>query len=179
MGDPIPEYGPSEDLLLRILRSYFYEDPYRFDPPPGSDAPNIGTLIPDDTRFPYILVRRDRRSGGQNITARNEKFIQSMVVTFETFCQGIEGDNDNTLIQEAIRHAVLTAVDGQAGWPDLGYLNRAAVWSQPARVSDHATSTGVVQYASLPQNVVRYESIYQMLVRPVEAHGTKNRFLRY
>ena len=69
-------------------------------------------------------------------------------------------------------------MDRQDGYPDLGYLNHMNLWSQAARVSDYATSTGVVQYASLPNGVVRYESIYQFIVRPVERGMTDNPFLR-
>lgn len=176
----IPEFGPPEDLLLRVLRKYFYGDPDQIEPGPGSEGmPYIGTLMPDDWVFPFLLVRRDKRSGSQNIQVKDQRHSMSAVATFETFCQGIEADTENTHLQEAVRHALYSAIAEQAGWPDLGYLNYVNTWSQPARVSDYATSTGVVQYASLPGNVVRYESIYQFIMRPVERGLTGNPYLNY
>lgn len=177
---PIPEFGPSEDLLLRVLREYFYGDPValpRLDER-GLNDPEIVTLLPQDQLFPTVLIRRDKRSGSQNIRVGNQRHMQSMVATFETFTQGLEADRDGALLQESVRHALQGAVDRQAGYPDLGYLNHMSMWSQPARVSDYATSTGVVQYASLPNGVVRYESIYQFIIRPVERGMTDNPFLR-
>lgn len=175
---PIPEFGPPEDLLLRMMRQYFYGDPFQVDPDGlSAGMPHIGTLMPDDWKFPFLLVRRDKRSGSQNLTIMDQRHSMSAVATFETFCQGVEADTDNSMLQEAVRHAVFEAANEQWGWPDLGYLNRVNIWSQPARVTDYATSTGVVQYASLPGNVVRYESIYQFIMRPVERGLTDNPFL--
>ena len=177
---PIPEFGPAEDLLLRILRQYFYGDPLALSRPPGSGPtdPEIVTLLPQDQVFPTVLIRRDKRSGSQNIRVENQRHMQSMVATFETFTQGLEADREGSMLQESVRHALQGAVDRQAGYPDIGYLNHMSLWSQPARVSDYATSTGVVQYASLPNGVVRYESIYQFIIRPVERGMTDNQFLR-
>lgn len=177
---PIPEFGPSEDLVLRLLRDYFYGDPMALSRPPGAGRhdPEIVTLLPQDQVFPTILIRRDKRSGSQNIRVENQRYMQTMVATFETFTQGLEADRDGALLQESVRHALQRAVDRQDGYPDLGYLNHMNLWSQAARVSDYATSTGVVQYASLPNGVVRYESIYQFIVRPVERGMTDNPFLR-
>lgn len=176
---PLPEFGSSEDLLLRILRDYFYGDPYQEDPHEGDlHAPHIHTLLPEDAEFPLLLVRRDRRSGSQTLDTKDQRHSLSAVATFETLCQGLDADGDNALLQEAVRLCILGAVADQAGWPDLGYLNQVNIWSQPARVSDYATSTGVVQYASLPSGVVRYESIYQFIMRPVKQGMTENPFIR-
>lgn len=177
---PLPEFGPSEDLLLRILRDYFYGDPNVFDPPVDPEfVPHIRTLLPEDTKFPLLLVRRDRRSGSQTLDTNDQRHSLSAVATMETLCQGDDADEANALLQEAVRLCILGAVERQAGYPDLGYLNRVNIWSQPARVSDYATSTGVVQYASLPNGVVRYESIYQFIMRPVKAGATGNPYIRH
>lgn len=177
---PLPEFGPAEDLLLRVLRQYFYGDPHQFDPPEGAaDAPYIRTLLSDDPEFPLLLVRRDKRSGGQTLNVDDQRHALSAVFTIESLCQGDEADVDSASLQEAARVALQAAVEDQVGWPDLGYLNHVNIWSQPARVSDYATSSGVVQYASLPVGVLRYESIYQFIMRPVKAGATGNRFIRH
>lgn len=165
----LPAFGPSEDLLLRVFREYFYGDPYRFDPPwNDKHKPYIHTLLPDDMRFPLVFIRRDRRSGSQNLDFSDQRHAISAVATVETFMQGDDADVDSALLQEAVRQCLFTAVNEQKGWPDLGYLSAVNLWSQPARVSDYATSTGVVQYASLPNGVIRYESIYQFILRPAK-----------
>lgn len=165
----LPAFGPSEDLLLRIFREYFYGDPFQWDPPEGDPfKPHIHTLLPEDTKFPLLLVRRDKRSGSQNLETEDQRHAMSSVVTVETLAQGNEADSDNALLQEAVRQCLFKAVNDQRGWADLGHLSFVNTWSQPARVSDYATSTGVVQYASLPNGVIRYESIYQFIVRPAK-----------
>lgn len=177
---PLPEFGPAEDLLLRVLRQYFYGDPHTIDPPDGTEsAPYIRTLLSDEPEFPLLLVRRDKRSGGQTLNIDDQRHALSAVFTIESLCQGDEADVDSASLQEAARVALQSAVEDQVGWPDLGYLNHVNVWSQPARVSDYATSSGVVQYASLPTGVLRYESIYQFIMRPVKAGATGNRFIRH
>lgn len=164
---PLPRFGPSEDLLLRVFREYFYGDPYRLDPPwNDKHKPFIRTLLPDDMDFPLLFVRRDKRSGSQNLDFSDQRHGLSMVATVETFSQGDDADLDSALLQEAVRQCLFEAVNKQKGWSDLGFLSSVNIWSQPARVSDYATSTGVVQYASLPNGVIRYESIYQFIVRP-------------
>lgn len=177
---PLPEFGQAEDLLLRVLRQYFYGDPHQFDPPEGAaDVPFIRTLLSDEPEFPLLLVRRDKRSGGQTLNVDDQRHALSAVFTIESLCQGDEADSDSALLQEAARVALQAAVEDQVGWPDIGYINHLNIWSQPARVSDYATSSGVVQYASLPVGVLRYESIYQFIMRPVKAGATGNRFIRH
>ena len=177
---PLPEFGQAEDLLLRVLRQYFYGDPHQLDPPEGAtDVPFIRTLLSDEPEFPLLLVRRDKRSGGQTLNVDDQRHALSAVFTIESLCQGDEADVDSALLQEAARVALQSAVEDQVGWPDIGYINHLNIWSQPARVSDYATSSGVVQYASLPVGVLRYESIYQFIMRPVKAGATGNRFIRH
>lgn len=174
----LPEFGAAEELLLRIMRGYFYGDPFALQKPDAAPI-TVGSLIPDDMPFPFLFVRRDNSSGSQNLGFTDYRQAKSFTGTFQSFCRGIDADDENDKIQDAVRLALSEAVEQQQGFGDIGFLNTIRVWSPASRKTDYATSTGVVQYASLPGNVVRYESVYQIIMRPVVSGATDNPFIRH
>jgi hypothetical protein len=141
------EMSPIEDLLLGLLP----------DKLPGVQ---VRTLIADDQTFPLALVRV---SGDWGEWGGDPRFLDAGQVTVHTFCEGINGDIDASLLSEAIRVVLRDSVNEVV--PEKGHMTKVQMMTRPRRVSDWATSTGPVQYADLPTGVWRYETIYQIEIK--------------
>ena len=81
------------------------------------------------------------------------------------FCDGPDGDVEAFLISEAIRVMMLEASLERWNFPGLGSIVNITMSVEPADVNDWATATGIVQFADLPENVIRFETVYQMTIR--------------
>ncbi|WP_051298078.1 hypothetical protein [Brevibacterium album] len=163
---PYPAFGPVARLGLGILRPWF------------GDAVTIGTQIPADLsdKMPFILVRADRRTGRESGVSQDERFLRTSLLSVEAFTSGLNAESDGFDIEESARMAIYHAWRNQIVVPGAGSIAAITSTTDIARVSDYATSTGVVQYASLPKGTVRHEGVYQLLVRPPKG-GTANRFI--
>lgn len=168
-----PAFGPIHRLGLGILRPWFAGVVV------GGGPVHVGSLIPENmsSKLPFIMVRSDRRSGLAIRASDDERFMKSSRLSIETFTSGLNAENDGYDIQESVRLALWDAWSKQTTVPDAGSISTILSASEAARVTDYATSTGVVQYASLPKGAVRTEAIYEVFVRPPEQSSIKNPFI--
>jgi hypothetical protein len=161
----IPVFGSTDALLMRIFRDFFA----------GQDI-QIGTLFVEDMRTPAIIARRERRSGNGEARNADDRFVEPAVVSINTLTSGLEAEADGAALQEMCRIALRQAQLEQKYFPGLGHISKIENSTSASRVSDWATSTGVVQYATLPKGVARYESVFRLLIRPPVTGSVNNRF---
>jgi hypothetical protein len=162
----IPVRGSTDELLLHILQQFFE----------GQDI-HIGTLFSEEINPPMIIARAERRSGTIANVLADDRYLHPAVISVSTITSGVDADEVGEELQEAVRIALRQAQIEQITVPNGGTLNQIAAASLPVRVSDYATSTGIVQYASLPQGWVRYEAVYRLIIRPPSQSTITNRFL--
>lgn len=157
-----PVFGPVHRFGLHVLRDWF--SGVEHDGRPIT----VGSRIPADMSeaIPFVMVRADRRSGSYTRQSGDERFLRASLLSVETFTTGVNAENDGYDLQESARLALWQAWDSQIEVPGVGSISRILNSSEAALVSDFATSTGVVQYASLPKNAARTEAIYQLFMRP-------------
>lgn len=156
----IPTFGSVDDLMVNIMKTFFE----------GHPDVHVGTLFASALEPPIVIVRRERRSGQASIDADDDRFIQSAIVSVNTITSGPDADQLGEQLQEACRIAIREAQQNQVTFPGCGHISAITNSVEPSRVSDWATSTGVVQYASLPKGWTRFESVYRLLVRPPLDH---------
>lgn len=140
-------FVPLEDVAQKALRLQFSEVP-------------VQTLISATQTFPFILVRRGDDWGRWQGDSR---FVTSGLLQVQTFAEGLNADEDAALLGEAVRVALYASVN--IALPDAGHITRVDPISLPHRMADWASATGPVQYADLPNGVVRYESTYEVAYR--------------
>lgn len=162
----IPIFGSVDELLLGVLRNAL-----------ADDQVHIGTLYSEGLTPPIVIVRRDRRSGSLGLENDDDRFMQSAVVSVNTLTAGENADEDGEELHEACRIAIREAHLNQTVIPGCGHIAAVLNSITPARVSDWATSSGAVQYASLPKGWVRFESVYRLLIRPPDQSTVNNRFI--
>lgn len=163
----LPIFGPVEDLLLGILRPFFW----------GKDV-LVAESFYNDMSLPAVIPLHSRRSGNVGYQNKDQAFTESCIIEVNTICEGPEAKTQNAELQEACKHALFHAWRDQVVVPGVGCINTIQAGSKATEQSDWATNTGVVQYATLPAGAVRYESIYKLLLRPdTDPSATKNRYL--
>jgi hypothetical protein len=161
----IPVFGSTDGLLMALFRSFFT----------GQDI-QIGTLYTEGMSTPAIIASRERRSGNGEGRSGDDRFLEPAVISVNTLTSGLEAMRDGADLQEMCRVALRQAQLTQKVFPGLGHIAAIENSTAPSRVSDWATSTGVVQYATLPKGVVRFESVYRLLIRPPVSGSVNNRF---
>lgn len=166
-----PVFGHPQVLGKRILDHWFKGLP-------EGRKPLVVTQIPYDLegKLPMVMVRSDRRSGDPITGSRDGRFIQSAPLSIETFTNGVDAEDDGYQLAESCRLALFWAWRKQYRVPGVGVLNKIGHVGAIARVSDFATSTGVVQYASLPKSAVRHEMNMRVIIRP-DGGNTTNMFV--
>lgn len=159
-----PQFAPVEDLLLELLWPLEDEIPGLI----------IRSLIPDGVTCPFVLVRREpgAYSSASFGFAGDDRFLMRSVVKVNTFTADPDGDAKGALLQDVIRRRLSACHHRQVVVPEMGSIARIQTSAPAQRVSDWATSTGVVQYANLPKGAHRYEATYGLVVRA--AHTTRN-----
>lgn len=162
----IPIFGSTDELLLGILTRFFE----------GQDI-HIGTLFTEEINPPMILARAERRSGDIAGLISDDRYMHSVIVSVSTITSGVDADEVGEELQEAVRIALRQAQLEQIVIPNGGSIARITNASPPVRVSDYATSTAIVQYASLPSGQVRYESVWRVIIRFPPQSTVTNRFL--
>lgn len=162
----IPIFGSADELMLGILRPFF-----------EGQGVHVGTLFASGLEPPAVIVRRERRSGDVNLRVTDDRFLQPSIVSVNTLTSGLDADEIGEELQEACRIAIRQAVLDQTVVPGAGHISLMQNSTMPSRVSDWATSTGAVQYASLPKGWVRYESVYLLILSPPKHGTTTNRFV--
>lgn len=159
-----PQFGSADEIFVFILRQYF-----------EGQGITVATVFQEGMTLPMIETRRERRSGTMGLGTKDERFLRSAVMTVNVLCAGIDADEDAEELSEMCYNALLEAKHNQLVVPGHGHISEIKNSSTIAREADWATSTGVVQYASLPKGTVRYETIYRVLFRP-PVGGTDNKF---
>ena len=167
MTRTIPVFGSVDDLLLTLFRDFFA----------GHEELHIGSLFTEGLEPPIVIVRRERRSGTASIDADDDRFIQPAIISVNTITSGPDADALGEELQEACRIAIREAQQNQTYFPGLGSISAITNAIEPSRVADWATSTGVVQYASLPKQWARYEAVYRLLIRPPDQATVSNRYV--
>ena len=168
-----PAFGPIHRLGLKIVREWFAQVEH------DGRKVTVGSRIPEDLsdKLPFVMVRADRRSGAQSFRSGDERFLKTSLLSIETFTTGLNAENDGYDLQESVRLALWQAWHDQVTVPDAGSISKILNSSEASLVSDYATSTGVVQYASLPKGAARTEAIYQVFTRPPAAESITNPFI--
>ena len=141
-------FFPYEDILAAMFQRAFPE--LRFE-----------TYVPEVLTYPLITGARFTQGGWSG----DPRFIDSGPVRINVFCAGPDADVEAFLISEAIRVMMLEASLERWNFPGLGSIVNITMSTEPADVNDWATATGVVQFADLPENVIRFETVYQMTIR--------------
>jgi hypothetical protein len=158
----IPVFADTNRLLMAIFNEFFS----------GQDVA-IRTLFSEEMPTPAIVARRERRSGNGEARGADPRFVEPAVVAVNTITSGLEAESEGSELQEMCRIALLQAQMEQRTYPGIGHIANSTAAS---RVSDWATSTGIVQYAALPKGAVRFESVFRLLIRPPASGGVNNRF---
>lgn len=161
----LPVFGSTDGLLMAIFREFFA----------GQDI-RVGTLYTEDMPTPALIARRERRSGNGEARSADDRWLEPAIVSVNTLTSGLEAERDGAALQEMCRIALRQSQLAQKAYPGLGHISAIENSTAASRVSDWATSTGVVQYATLPKGVVRYESVFRLLIRPPVTGSVNNRF---
>ncbi|MBT2587948.1 hypothetical protein [Arthrobacter sp. ISL-95] len=161
----IPVFGSTDRLILAILREFF-----------AGQGIHIGTQFTEGMSTPAIIAARERRSGNGEGRTPDDRFIEPAVISINTLTSGLEAMSDGADLQEMCRVALRQAQLKQKVYPGLGHISKIENSTAASRTSDWATSTGVVQYATLPKGVVRFESVFRLLIRPPATGSVNNRF---
>lgn len=151
----MPVFGHLEDIMRGILIPFFQ----------GQNV-YVATVFEDGLPLPCVVARQERRSGAATHFVSDNRFLMPALLSVDTLTTGLDADQDGADLQEAVRIAIHEAWHHQTIIPGAGYIARIENSTKPSRVSDWATSSGPVQYASLPKHVLRYESNYRLLMRP-------------
>ena len=142
-------FFPYEDILAAMFKRAFPE--LRFE-----------TYVPEVLTYPLITGARFTPQGGWS---GDPRFIDSGPVRINVFCAGPDADVEAFLISEAIRVMMLEASLERWNFPGLGSIVNITMSVEPADVNDWATATGIVQFADLPEGIIRFETVYQMTIR--------------
>jgi hypothetical protein len=151
----LPVFGPVEDLALGILKPFF-----------EGTGVNVQATFTEDMHLPIIVARQDRKSGGSTHYADDARFMKPALLSVDTITGGPNADEDGAHLQEAVRIALHEAWFKQIVVPGVGYIAKIENSGNASRTSDWATSTGVVQYASLPKGAIRYDNTFRLYLRP-------------
>jgi hypothetical protein len=162
----LPIFGPVEDLMLGILRPFFEDK-----------GVLVAEAFYEGMTLPAVIPLHSRRSGNVGFQNKDQAFTEPALIEMNTICEGPEAKRENAELQEAVKHALFLAWRRQIVVPGVGVINRIQAGSKATEQSDWATSTGVVQYSTLPASAIRYEAIYKLLLRPDRSSSTTNRFL--
>jgi hypothetical protein len=139
--------SPVEDLILALI-------------PDKLGGVAVQTKVNDDQTFPLVLVRSN---GSWGTWAGDERFLDAAHLVISTFSEGLNADEDAANLSEAVR--VVLRDSKNVVIPHRGYITDCELVSRPRRVPDWNTSTGPVQYADLPTNVIRWEAEYHVIIR--------------
>lgn len=151
---------------MEIMRRYFVDHP----------EIHIGTLFSKDMKPPIIIARRDPKNGAPG-TTKDEANLRPALVTISCITEGLEAEAKGEQIMEAIHHALLMAVREQWVVQGHGSISEIRNRSPYSRKSDWQSSTGIVQYASLPKEYVRMEAVYLLMLRPPRPSTITNPYI--
>jgi hypothetical protein len=141
------EMSPVEDVILTLLREKLPDIP-------------IQTRVQPGQTFPFVMIRND---GSWGDWTGDPRFLDASILAVHCFCQGLNADEDASLLSEAVR--VILRDSKNYAVPGRGHIVSTHMTDRPKRTPDWATSTGPVQYADLPTDVERWEGNYRVVIR--------------
>lgn len=146
------EMHPVEDLVLTLLRERITSVP-------------VQSQIEMNQTFPAIIIHRGDMIG--EWWGGDPRFIDN--ARLDVFClvEGLNGDEEGVLLSEAVRVVLRDSVNKIV--PGLGHLTKVEMTSPPRNAADWDTATGPVQYADLPNEVVRYATTFALTIRKPES----------
>ena len=165
MYEPTPYFGSVDEMLREILTNFFT----------GQEV-YVYTTFQENMKTPAVIARRDRKSGTLALATRDDRFMESAIVMVSTITEGPDADEMGEELQQMCRYALRQAQQQQVSIPGCGSIAVLNESIHPSRVADWQTSTSVVQYASLPKNASRYETVFRLLIRPPAQDTITNRF---
>lgn len=142
---------PVEDLALALLRERITSVP-------------VQSQIFDDQTFPAIVIHRGDLIG--EAWDGDPRFLDSARLDVFCFTEGLDADQDGSLLSEAVRVVLHDSVNKVV--PGLGHITEIEMTGPPRNAADWDTATGPVQYADLPAEVVRYSTTYSLTIRKPE-----------
>ncbi len=138
-----------EDVVLDILRAAVPDIAW-FD--------EVDQSVPP----PFGIVRRDTYIG---VGDADHRFIAPAYCAIHTFTKGVDADINNSRMQEATKLAMLRAGYRQPPARDWGYVSSTRLVEPYRKRSDWQNSEGPVQYADLPNDYTRFESVWEVKIR--------------
>lgn len=173
----LPVFGSVSKLMINVMNYYFHGVPTSEAPyPDQQEGVKVVSRYQKGILPPMVFPEVDKSSGAVAFQTKDDRHMRSYIITLNTITEGINADSDAGELQEAGKEALRLAVLEQWYFPDSGSISYIENSSPPSRVSDWATSTGVVQMASLPEHWARWESIHRIMVRP--PREATNKFIR-
>ena len=142
-------FYPFEDILHEIFKR-------------GLPDVNFGTFIAEDMTFPFVHGQRFLR---QRPWSGDPRFIDHGPIRIQVFTYGPEAETEGFLLSEAVRVTLLEASLDRWHFPGVGSVLHIEMENEPSPSSDWASASGIVQFADLPKETVRYETIYNMTIR--------------
>ena len=156
------EYGPLERIIVPILRA-------------GIPTIDVYSLIPEDI---FDRAEHGDSDSGNFIVVRRVPGINDWIgdprglfdagrIAIHVFTVEPNQDTKGAVVSEAVRRVLMGAWNNKTVVPGAGAIVNLEMIREPTRRPDFATSAGPVQYADLPHGMWRYESTYNVLVRPI------------
>lgn len=162
-----PVFGPMDALVSAILTEALE--------PVGI---SVTTQYYKEMQLPAILVSSARGVGTYSYHT-DRRFLRKTVIRLDCLTRGVDAKDDAHDVLEAADVALTRALLESRVYPGLGNLSFLKSNMAPTEVNDYATSTGAVQYASLPHDVIRSEMIYRVGYRPdADQSRVTNPYLR-
>lgn len=148
-------FGSVERVAMGILQPFFQGQPV-----------HVTSLFEEGMPTPVVIARNDAKVGANTVYRADARFTRPALLSIDTITDGLNADDDGAALQEACRIAIFEAWRKQIVIPGQGYIAKVENSNMASRKSDWATSTGPVQYASLPRGAMRYESNYRLTLAP-------------
>jgi len=160
-----PYFGSVDELVRQVFEQFFIDQDV-----------HVYSIFSEHMQTPAIVARRDRRSGTLAMHSKDDRFMMPAIVLVSVLCEGVDADEMAEELSEMCRYALRQAQQLQVSVPGCGSIAVLEESMHPSKVADWQTSTSVVQYASLPKNAARYETVFRLLVRPPAQDTITNRF---
>lgn len=150
------------DSVTSRVQFYPYEDILRAMFERGMPEIRFETYLPERMTYPIVTGGRFLPGGAWS---GDPRFIDSGPIKINVFTEGPDADIEAFLISEAIRVMFLEASLERWNFPGKGSIVSIDMQSEPTDSDDWATSAGIVQFADLPEQVTRFETVFRMTIR--------------
>lgn len=165
MTSYLPLFGSPVDLIMAVLA------------PLRDKGVHVYPAFEENMLMPAVVPLFARRSGQTGWAGHDKLFTRVAILELNTITDGPDADETADKLHEACRRLIFDAWLNQAEIPGVGVINRVDNSTMASQVSDWQTSTGVVQYANLPNGAQRFEAIYRLLLRPPRRVVPVNQFI--